>query len=176
VENQAAADERIPLLLRTPAATRFISVEPMLGKVTLPYGSLPVGPGFCLQREQILWCDKALDWVICGGESGPHARPMHPDWARSLRDQCAAAQVPFFFKQWGEWAEVEREYPDERFSPRMVQRGDAFVTPSGAYDLLGSDLRSTHELDGLPMRRVGKKAAGSLLDGLKYKSFPISER
>jgi protein gp37 len=91
VENQRFADERIPLLLQTPAAVRFLSCEPLLGKVDL----------YKLRhatRKNIL-----VDWVIAGGESGPHARPMHPDWARSLRDQCQAAGVPFFFKQWGEW-------------------------------------------------------------------------
>jgi protein gp37 len=82
VEDEQRADERIPDLLATPAAKRFLSVEPMLG----PVGAWP-----------------GIDWVICGGESGRGARPMHPDWARSLRDQCVAADIPFFFKQWGEW-------------------------------------------------------------------------
>jgi protein gp37 len=81
-EDQQRADERIPLLLRCPAAVRFISVEPMLGPVNR------------------IW---PLDWIICGGESGPRARPMHPYWVRSLRDQCKTAGVPFFFKQWGEY-------------------------------------------------------------------------
>lgn len=82
VENQETADERIPLLIQTPAAVRFISAEPLLGPIILP--SL-----------------KSLSWVIAGGESGPCARPMDPDWARSLRDECQTAGVPFFFKQWG---------------------------------------------------------------------------
>lgn len=86
VEDQAAADERVPDLLRIPAARRFVSVEPMLGSVDL-----------------YQWLGGGLDWVICGGESGPGARPMHPDWARTLRDQCQAAGVKFLFKQWGEW-------------------------------------------------------------------------
>jgi protein gp37 len=86
VEDQKRADERIPDLLHTPAAVRFISAEPLLGSIDLQ-GAVP-----------------ALDWVIVGGESGPGARPMHPDWARSIRDQCGAAGVPFFFKQWGEHA------------------------------------------------------------------------
>ncbi len=98
VEDQAAADERIPLLLATPAAVRFLSCEPLLGPIDLfniRHGSdndLPV-----------LGTQWGPDWVIVGGESGPGARPMHPDWARSLRDQCAATGVPFFFKQWGIW-------------------------------------------------------------------------
>lgn len=83
VEDQKTADERIPLLLDTPAAVRWLSIEPLLGPVDLD--------------------GQALDWVVVGGESGPNARPMHPDWARSIRDQCQAAEVPFFFKQWGEY-------------------------------------------------------------------------
>jgi len=84
VEDQKWADIRIPKLLDAPAAVRFLSCEPLLGPV-----DLRIYPGS--------W----VDWVIVGGESGPGARPMHPDWARSLRDQCVAAEVPFFFKQWG---------------------------------------------------------------------------
>ena len=92
VENQRFADERIPLLLQTPAAVRFISVEPMLGPVDL----------FNADGDGLRGGLKgALDWVICGGESGPGARPLHPNWARALRDQCQSAGVPFFFKQWG---------------------------------------------------------------------------
>ena len=77
-ENQEMADRRIPILLQIPAVVRFVSVEPMLGPVDLARG-----------------CEK-IDWVICGGETGPNARPMHPDWVRSLRDQCQSAGVPFF--------------------------------------------------------------------------------
>lgn len=119
-ENQEQADKRIPHLLQTPAAVRFLSVEPMLGPVdVMPYLSnredwyCPtcdrfVGGASVKFDETHDLCgqpcgDPPLDihWVICGGESGPGARPIHPDWARSLRDQCAAAGVPFFFKQWG---------------------------------------------------------------------------
>lgn len=100
VENQATADERIPPLLQTPAAVRGVSVEPLLGPVDLESIPQPIDwptPG-------IAWCEfRDIDWVICGGESGPGARPMKPSWARDLRDQCQAAGVPFFFKQWGGW-------------------------------------------------------------------------
>jgi protein gp37 len=97
VEDQARADERIPLLLETPAAKRFASCEPLLGLVTLRDWLTrdwhPTMPPETTSR---------IDWVIAGGESGPGARPMHPDWARSLRDQCQSAGVPFFMKQmWG---------------------------------------------------------------------------
>lgn len=95
-EDQKWADIRIPALLETPAAVRFISAEPLIGPITLSadaigryYGGDP--------RED----ERGLDWVIVGGESGRGARPMHPDWARSLRDQCTSAGVPFLFKQWG---------------------------------------------------------------------------
>lgn len=122
VENQEAADERIPHLLNTPAAVRFLSVEPLLGPVSLrPYFH---GMGALVNVRPPIVTPK-IDWVIVGGESGPGARPMHPEWARSLRDQCEAANVPFLFKQWGEWKptgsvdcfshgpkRIEREFPN----------------------------------------------------------------
>ena len=134
VEDQAAADSRIPLLLQTPAAVRFISAEPLLGPVTINAHRFP-----------LLWNSK-LDWIIVGGESGPGARPMHPDWARSLRDQCGAAGVPFFFKQWGEWL------------PAMQDGGNM----DGEQVLNASDAAV----------RVGKKRAGHLLDGQEWHQFP----
>jgi protein gp37 len=102
-ENQAAADERIPLLLQILAAVRFVSLEPMLGPVVTRPEWLPPAaqPKICGKgRGAFLGVNVSprLSWVICGGETGPGARPMHPDWARSLRDECAAAGVPFFFK------------------------------------------------------------------------------
>jgi protein gp37 len=92
VENQHFADERIPWLLQTPAAVRWISAEPLLE-------SIDIRPWLTVTKQR----DRMLDWVVCGGESGPSARPMHVDWVRSLRFQCVGAGVPFFFKQWGEW-------------------------------------------------------------------------
>jgi len=91
VENQHFAEERIPLLLATPAAVRWISAEPLLGPVTLGTFIHPPWNAY----------NAGIDWVVCGGESGANARAMYPAWARSLRDQCQAAGVPFFFKQWG---------------------------------------------------------------------------
>ena len=106
-ENQEQADKRIPILLQTPAAVRYVSVEPMLGPVELRNGksnrwSIPTRTDS--DGRGIEWTDPGenyipVDWVICGGESGPGARPMHPDWVRNLRDQCQAAGVPFFLKQ-----------------------------------------------------------------------------
>jgi protein gp37 len=103
VENQQWADIRIPALLDTPAAVRFLSCEPLLGPVDLTDAIWPEGSADECTPDR---CTCGIDWVIVGGESGRGARPMHPDWARSLRDQCAAAGVPFLFKQWGEWMPV----------------------------------------------------------------------
>jgi len=103
IEDQPTADARIPHLLATPAAVRFVSAEPLLGPVDLTniadgWDALDDGADDGIPAEPI------PDWIIVGGESGPGARPMHPDWARSLRDQCSGAGVAFFFKQWGGWA------------------------------------------------------------------------
>jgi protein gp37 len=89
VENQEMADKRIPILLNTPAVFRFVSVEPMLGPVDLS--------GY---TQQLHLTFPSLDYVICGGESGPDARPMQGNWPLELQQQCAAADVPFLFKQW----------------------------------------------------------------------------
>ena len=113
VEDQATADLRIPALLDTPAAVRFLSCEPLLGPMDLQMAvprPCTCGPGqtFLIgeTRAHKTGCPALRwpfpDWVIVGGESGPGARPMHPEWARSLRDQCAPVGVPYFFKQWGE--------------------------------------------------------------------------
>ncbi|QNJ56374.1 hypothetical protein KNV19_gp60 [Gordonia phage Portcullis] len=167
VENQQWAEIRIPALLDTPAAVRGISVEPMLGPVRLccyiTAGPDVEGPSeFCWMHGR-----SSLDWVIVGGESGPGARPMHPDWARSLRDQCVAAGVPFLFKQWGEWAPQP---------PAEWRRGDMAVDIDGGAYALGDagleelpvDLRRRSYL----MRRVGKKTAGRELDGRTWDQYP----
>jgi protein gp37 len=153
VENQAAADERIPLLLQTPAAKRFLSCEPLLGSVLLRYlhsvahDGLEVDAlsGFQFPEgcNEPRLCEQ-IDWVICGGESGPGARAMHPDWARGLRDQCQATGVPFFFKQWGEYEPVS----DDSAGPHVA------------------------EIGGQKYLKCGKKAAGSLLDGVEWKEVP----
>ncbi|MGS4947411.1 DUF5131 family protein [Meridianimarinicoccus sp. RP-17] len=101
IEDQPTADARIPDLLATPAAVRFVSAEPLLGPVDLTSMERSGGTGLMRPLDGRF---RTLDWIIVGGESGPGARPMHPDWARSLRDQCHAAGVAFFFKQWGGWA------------------------------------------------------------------------
>ena len=166
VENQEQSDKRIPLLLQIPAAKRFVSVEPMLGPITLNYSqaseefysdflrgckNTPLSGEFG-GDEYHSDLPSALDWVVCGGESGPDPRPCHPDWVRSLRDQCMASGVPFMFKQWGE------------FLP-----GAEFLKPYVLVDLQGN----VYEPGQVPavnhgrlaaMQRVGKKAAGHLID------------
>jgi protein gp37 len=121
-ENQQAFEERAPWLRKCPAAIRFVSLEPLLGPIIM---------------DDLL---TGIDWCIVGGETGPGARPMHPEWVRNIRDQCQSAGVPFFFKQWGEWG------------------------PAWEHGLRG-------EPDAL-MRRVGKKAAGRMLDGRTWDEVP----
>jgi protein gp37 len=145
VENQQWADIRVRALLGTPAAVRFLSCEPLLGPVDL---AKAIEPNFAVSG----WKDlSGLDWVIVGGESGRGARPMHPDWARSLRDQCTAAGVAFHFKQWGEWV-TEDQSPED------------IVLPATSWNHLG---------DGEPsIWKVGKGAAGRELDGRTWDEFP----
>lgn len=149
VEDQATADQRIPLLLKFPAMIRFLSCEPLLGEIDLVRNSTPAGPR---------WLDK-IHWVITGGESGPHARPMHPDWARSLRDQCAAAAVPFFFKQWGEY-----------------RPGCVMGTNNKNWYLLNSDgtkyKGQSNHIQAVLITKEGKKASGNLLDGKQHLEYP----
>jgi protein gp37 len=157
VENQHFADERIPLLLATPAVVRGISAEPLLGPVFLE------SPIRQWQRDhQMENRVTSLDWVVCGGESGPNARPMHPDWARSLRDQCVAAGVPFFFKQWGEWIHV---------SQIEAAMSKAEIDALSMNTVCRDEKRGTPDLDGISFK-VGKKRAGRLLDGRAWNEFP----
>lgn len=155
VEDQATANERIPLLLDTPAAVRFVSAEPLLGPVDLePFLQFPpFHDNYKMTMGTDEW--RGLDWVIVGGESGPGARPMHPDWARSLRDQCAAADVAFFMKQWGRWA----PWDDDNWS-----------LPAGCDDVVADE--SAYRLGGVSFLGVGKRAAGRLLDGREHNAFP----
>jgi len=194
-ENQPAADERIPILLQTPAVVRFVSVEPMLGPLDLGKW---IGPRMCYcgwrgyeweeeddpESDDETLCPNCgasslyelgdvdtccgysddyerhpIHWIIAGGESGHGARPCHPDWVRSLRDQAKAAGVSFFFKQWGEYCPC---IPNNSFEPMVTNldcvgvRGHKAVTMD----------------DGLVMERVGKKKAGRLLDGREWNEMP----
>lgn len=167
VENQQAADERIPLLLQTPAAVRWVSMEPLLGAVDLKHGDWipPQGGGSKVNLFRP-WETPlpSLDWVVVGGESGTNARPMHPDWARSLRDQCADAGVPFLFKQHGEWAQTECKAGGD-LGGDMRKDTVRIVKPDGEND---GHFRRGDVL----MRKVGKKVAGRLLDGVLHDGYP----
>ena len=158
VENQAAADERIPELLATPASVRWISAEPLLSKLCIIDH---LGPWIPTGR------DYGMDWVVAGGESGRGARPAHPDWFRSLRDQCAGAGVPFFFKQHGEWSVVydrDKDDPDWRNCPKAEDNSERYVNLAGGHGFHGERV--------VFMRAVGKKASGRLLDGVEHLAMP----
>lgn len=158
-EDQKRADLRIPALLDTPAAVRFVSAEPLLGPIDLHAD--PIG------KDSVFWIGH-LDWVIVGGESGPSARPMHPDWARSLRDQCIGAGVPFLFKQWGDWV-------PERLGLHGCNAPAAFLSTGGQVRLLvdGKPAHAPFAPAGdMTIRRVGKKRAGRELDGRTWDQYP----
>jgi protein gp37 len=168
VETQQWADVRVPALLETPACKRFVSAEPLLGHIDLsrwladrtavthPEPDAPDGAvidGMRRVGQEWIRCER-LHWVIVGGESGPGARPMHPEWARSLRDQCRAAGVAFFFKQWGAWAPtgqvgIGNTDPCERLVGSPNERGFREV-----------------------IRRVGTGRAGRVLDGRTWEETP----
>jgi protein gp37 len=169
VEDQERADQRIPELLRVPARVRFLSCEPLIGPLDLQRPCTASCPnrrrGGCELDQRTghrvvqssedggMWIECAcsrlngIHWVICGGESGHGARPMNPDWARHLRDQCLAARVAFHFKQHGEYAPVEAE---DASGPRRILAG-AHV-----------------------MERMGKHASGRVLDGRTWDEWPTS--
>jgi protein gp37 len=199
VENQQWADIRIPALLDTPAAVRFLSCEPLLGPVDL---RLPVDHS-AHERDytdgmpwpQCLDCSTdtvtvnwtvpegpRIDWVICGGESGPRARPMHPDWARSLRGQCEAAGTAFFLKQHGEWQPLGPLYGDledtdeghlEAVHLDVIEGKRVIQLESDGYIAEGHQPADSRTW---LMARVGKKAAGRELDGRTHDDFPEPPR
>jgi protein gp37 len=151
-EDQQTASWRIPFLKRLPAAVKFISAEPLLGPINF---FNVTDYGFSLDTD--------IDWVIAGGESGPKARPMHPDWARSLREQCNRNNVPFFFKQWGQWAPIQFGYllsDPERW--KAVYR-DGFQ----------SNVQLVRDNEyGAIMMRSPKNINGHVLDGKVHQGFP----
>lgn len=178
VEDQKSAEERIPMLLKIPAAVKFVSCEPLLGPVDLKPAELHQWPDMSAwmpNKEEPddwkYWMHRwnGIQWVIAGGESGPGARPMHPDWARSLRDQCQAAGVPFLFKQWGEWIPDSQVWKD----PGVPWE----TTNQAAEDVIHNrDLWAGRDIyqfdDKNSTYRVGKKAAGRLLDGVLWDEYP----
>ena len=181
VVTQAEADRDVPKLLSVPARVRFLSIEPMLGPITLPgFNATTSWCPLCAKivpdslvrphegehGSAALPCASVYDmlhWVIAGGESGPHARPAHPAWFAGLRDQCAAADVPFLFKQWGEWLPAELPSDDECYAD------------DGSDRALEGRIR-VQRIDGYQdMARIGKKAAGRLLDGRTHDEFPLTK-
>ncbi len=174
IVNQEEADRDIPKLLAVPAVKRFLSIEPMLGPINIEPYLLSTYDKAAHDDQMVpgLPTTDRLDWIIVGGESGPGARPMHPDWARSLRDQCEAAGVPFLFKQWGEFAEVDGDYtldPAEADANGFC-RTDCVITPEGQVYQHPNDLPD--DVPGRWMHRPGKKAAGRMLDGRTWDGFP----
>jgi protein gp37 len=169
VEDQKWADIRIPALLDTPATVRWLSCEPLIGPVDLtriPAGKAQqpdmvydaLGQRYGVPGAWQARSSARVDWVVAGGESGPTARPMHPAWARSLRDQCVDAGVPYFFKQWGEWAPngwrgIGNLHPERE---RLV--GDVL-----------DDMGHREVIE-----RLGKKKAGRALDGRTWDEYPAS--
>ncbi len=166
-EDQKRADLRIPALLDTPAAVRFISAEPLLGPINLTHMDIDRGDFYQINALTGRNTDMGrpcpdvaqLDWVIVGGESGPGARPMHPDWARSLRDQCTDAGIPFLFKQWGEYA------------PGLHDTGTRTGTVGHGF-FSGPVVAGRFTGEYAAMSRVGKKAAGRVLDGRTWDQYP----
>lgn len=211
VEDQAAADKRIPLLLQIPAAVRFVSCEPLLAKVNLYEAFLELevqNPAMCecghghgftrcpnyggiAQHCHIAGCacagfrkavqpETGIHWVIAGGESGPTAQPCHPDWVRSLRDQCQAAGVPFLFKQWGEWcptSQIPEDDSGDQIRHHAAGKPLAFVNRHSSFcELAESGYHPGCPVDHSPseaeMVKVGKAAAGRTLDGREWLEFP----
>jgi protein gp37 len=172
VENQEWADKRLPHLLRIPAKVRFLSCEPLLGPVDLAnmeYFTVKLGKyPFNLPPEHRSSVFAGLHWVIAGGESGGKARPSHPDWFRSLRDQCAAVGVPFHFKQWGEFlpagSEAAHLPADKTFKSQWMPGPTLPNHETG-------EAMKTQTL----MLRPGTALAGHLLDGIAHQAFPYTE-
>ena len=134
VEDQKSAEERLPYISALPAKVRFISAEPLLGQLDLR-----------------TWLGSSIDWVITGGESGPKARPSSPSWFRELLSQCMESEVPFHFKQWGDWA------------------------PGQGLNFPAARRQKSQAEDGTLMVRVGKKTAGRVLDGTTWDDLPRSK-
>lgn len=162
VENQDALDERWPVLESFAhtfhPAILFLSLEPLLGHIDLENCLSEIDIG----DEEHSWWTRPVDWVIVGGESGHSARPIHHDWVQSSRDQCTAAGVPFFFKQWGEWAAGHGDGSD-----RVWMTSDGQISRNPASDFI----------NGRPfisLSKIGKHAARRQLDGREWSEFPVS--
>lgn len=172
-ENQEQANKRIPLLLQIPAAVRFLSCEPLIGPIDIQTPIILWTKEKYRSRNDFQFNKKLangelkygdlIHWVIVGGESGHMARPMHPNWVRSLRDQCQQANVPFFFKQWGEWMPISRGLTSSEIAVLpMVYKASKFLQKD--YGKAG---------DMMEYYRCGKSKSGNLLDGRTHLEFPI---
>lgn len=165
VEDQKWAERRVPVLLDTPAAVRFLSCEPLLGPIDLTRAVWTMGSqrghGLTASFVHTGWCCQrfhGIDWVIVGGESGPGARPMYPDWARGIRDQCIREDVPFLFKQWGAWAPTGWHGIGRGEPGRRIYVGEP-VDEHGHREEIA---------------RTSKHAAGRILDGRTWDQYPPS--
>lgn len=159
--NQEEANAKIPLLLEIPAARHFVSIEPMLGPVSM---------------DEFIGDDRhtTLDWVIVGGETGPGARPMHPAWVRSIRDQCQDADVLFFFKSWGNWCPrsdhpIIKGLSASQLDMDCTKWACIRLTDEGK---IRWSLAHANKGEDVYMQRVGKKLAGHLLDGRDWREVP----
>lgn len=167
VENQVTAEQRIWHLAQIPCKIRFLSCEPLTGPLVLDGTTTPYAEAYNALTGELSatnWV-QPIDWVICGGESGASARPMHPNWATSLRDQCEASDVPFFFKQWGEWG------PDnlsDSPAKSLWMSTDGTLIDGGIYQVQNADCAKPVSL----VVRHGKKAAGRTLDGREWNEVP----
>lgn len=165
-ENQKAADDRIPWLLRTPAKVRFLSVEPLLGPIEFSDVTKRVDAVEQLGKPAL----NGIDWVIVGGESGEGSRPMNADWAMDIRDQCAAAGVAYFFKQHGDWLSFDASYPGAHWEPSEGHVLFGIKTDGKMYS--GSDIAIDPCDPNRIYARVGKKLAGRMLSGTEHNEFP----
>jgi len=176
-ENQPTADRRLAELEFAANAfqpsTTFLSAEPLLGSIHLSeaYSRSPV----------VHPCTRRVDWVIVGGESGPQARALHPTWVRSLRDQCEQLSLKFFFKQWGEYEYDPRQFLTLQHWVNKAQTWlntesrSILIDTRGRVCRIGADIHRAQKEGCFPLaiaRRVGKKAAGRLLDGVLHDEFP----
>lgn len=198
VEDQPSANERVPMLLSTPAAVRWLSMEPLLGAVDLERIQQSSGDTFSATYG---WMEpgslvrvRGVDWVVVGGESGPDARPMHPDWVDGLQAQCARAGVPFLFKQWGEWipvcemseeqlrkiykSNVKADNPEDQ-STLDELHGRACSVARGVLQLDGAVLEVTDQQAFKPgamtVFKVGKRFAGRALGGQYSDGYPVAD-
>lgn len=199
VENQEQADQRLPILLQIPAAIRFVSYEPALGAVDWslwlpPFEDCDYYAGGCTRPENVFaetgnpssrpglqscrpgYCvfgRRGLDLLIAGGETGPHARPSHPNWFRSARDQAVTAGVPFFFKSWGEWTPF-LSWEDACHQKRWGFRKDLRVLwPNGiAGSAVLGNKAETWDQGCRGFMKLGKNFFSRLLDGCEWNQLP----